>query len=352
MDAPNHPVAGEVHLEIRADGPVDWRLADRHGRGGPGGIDLPLQGLPSGVHPVTVRAGGLLRSTAVTVELTVDHTAPALDLGRTPTSVEQGHTLPVTLTLDEPGQVTLTVLGRQRVLHEVDGTHRALVGIPIRTPAGPLALELTTEDALGNQSRSTVALVVESVDWPFTGKLPLSRKKANVPSEAVQRMRDERDPVYAENPAGAHWTGVFQLPVRGRHTSAFGTYREYPDGRRSHHDAEDIGAKPWTPVVAAGSGIVSLARMQAVHGNAVLLTHGHGVVSLYSHLAGLDVTEGQRVEAGQRLGWVGSTGRSTGPHLHWGVVVDQVPVDPMQWLETDFSPAGLSDRERPSPDPR
>lgn len=344
VESPTEPVARDVSVTVHSEAPVRWALGGREGAIGAGTSTLPLDGLPSGTHRARFTASGPVRETVVEVDVVVDHTPPVVELGDVGRTVEQGHTLPVFLRTDDAVTLSLRVLDEDRPLYpHADGV-RALVGVPIRTPAGALPLQITAEDALGNRLEQTVGIVVEPVDWPFTGKLPLSRRKARVPSEAVQKMRSERDPVYAEDLPEARWDGPMALPVRGRHTSAFGTYREYPDGRRSHHDAEDIGQKFWTPVVAAAPGEVRLAHLQVVHGNAVLIAHGQGVVSLYSHLAGLDVEVGQQVEAGDRIGWVGSTGRSTGPHLHWGVVVDEVPVDPMQWLETGFTdPGGWSD---------
>lgn len=307
----------------------------------PGEGVLDVAGLAHGVHTLVFSARTTLSRTAtVEVPVTLDHEGPAVLLGAVSRRVEQGHTLPVFLSADEPAELRLVFLDRERPLYPVEGGQRALVGVPIRTEPGPHPLVVEAVDALGNRSRWTASVEVEPVDWPFTGKLPLSKKKAEVAQPDVERMRAERDPVYAEDLPEARWDGPATLPVEGTHTSAFGTYREYPDGRRSHHDAEDIARKPGVPVLAAMPGTVRLARMQAVHGNAVLLAHGQGVVSLYSHLQALGVEEGREVARGDTLGLLGSTGRSTGPHLHWGIVVDEVPVDPMQWLTTDFHDAG------------
>ena len=122
----------------------------------------------------------------------------------------------------------------------------------------------------------------------------------------------------------------------------FGAYREYPDGSRSHHDATDIARRTGAPIVAAAAGRVRLARDQANHGNSVVVHHGQGVVTLYSHLDTMAVAEGQEVAAGQHLGTMGATGRTTGPHLHFGVVVDGVPVDPQPWWGASIGEAPRS----------
>lgn len=303
---------------------------------------FPLALLGTGAHELQVVAGGFPRAeSSQMIQVAVDVSAPRVELAERALQVEQGHTLPIVLRTDEAAMLTAEVLEKERILHPVasqtgEPRWRALVGVPIRQPAGPVELKVTARDALGNQAVYTTSIEVLAVEWPFTGKLPLSKKKATVPAPDIVKMRSERDPVYAMNTPEALWNGTMQIPTEGRSTSAFGTYREYPDGKRSHHDAEDIARRRGTPVYAAAEGVVELAHHQAVHGNAILLGHGQGVVTLYSHLDRLDVRAGQHVERGDLLGAMGSTGRSTGPHLHWGIVVDGIPVDPMQWTETPF----------------
>lgn len=338
VEPPSGPVAGELRLTAHTPAPRVRVTVD-----GQPALDAPSDGIAldtrawtDGEHVVVVSAGWPF---ARRVELRVrsDNTGPRIELDPRVRRVEQGHTLLVIARVSEPATVVVDALGRERAAFPLDPfAHRALIGVPIRTPAGPLPVEVRATDALGNVSSLSVEVDVQPVDWVISGRLPLSKKAATVDDARVAQMRAERDAVYRTSSPDALWTGPFALPLVGTHTSAFGTFREYPDGSRSHHDAEDIGRRRGTPVLAPAPGIVALAHLQEVHGNAVLLDHGQGVISLYSHLDGLDVAVGERVQTGQQLGRVGSTGRSTGPHLHWGVVVDQVPVDPMQWTDEDF----------------
>lgn len=338
---PSGPLAREVTVTVTGT-EATWSVGERtRGRLTPGEHTLDVSDLPTGPHTLTFSARTLLSRSAVeTLTIEVDHSPPVIELAAVSRQVEQGHTLGVHVRVSEEAEVQATFLERDRPLYPVDTGLRALVGVPIRTPAGPHPLVLVATDRLGNRTTSTVPVEVLPVDWPITGKLPLSKAKASVPSEAIVTMRSERDPIYAEDTPQPHFTGPMQLPLDGRHTSVFGSFREYPDGKRSHHDAEDISRKPGTPILAAADGVVRLARMQAVHGNATLIAHGQGVVSLYSHQLKHLVREGDEVVAGQEIGLLGSTGRSTGPHLHWGVVVDEVPVDPMEWLAAGFLQPG------------
>ncbi len=269
--------------------------------------------------------------------LTVDREPPLVSVQQ-PLEAPQGGTLALFLRTDEAATLTLSALGRDRAVHRVgDQTWRALIGVPIREEPGPVELALTATDAWGNRAEYLLAAQIQPVEWPETGKLPMSKRKARVEPEAHEQMREERDGVYRTATPAQQWSGPMRIPVDDPiHTSAFGSFREYPDGSRNHHDAEDLARRRGVPIFAAGAGTVALAKGQELHGNAVLIDHGQKVVSLYSHLQRIDVEAGQRVQPGDLLGTMGSTGRTTGPHLHWGVVVDEVAVDPMAWTRTGF----------------
>jgi murein DD-endopeptidase MepM/ murein hydrolase activator NlpD len=101
------------------------------------------------------------------------------------------------------------------------------------------------------------------------------------------------------------------------------------------------------PVLAPADGVVVMAEALAVRGNAVLLDHGWGLITGYWHLSRIDVQVGDRVQRGQPFALVGSTGLSTGAHLHWEVWANGVSVDGKQWLREDaFNGVGVPDRER------
>ncbi|AFM43432.1 metalloendopeptidase-like membrane protein [Desulfosporosinus acidiphilus SJ4] len=102
--------------------------------------------------------------------------------------------------------------------------------------------------------------------------------------------------------------------------------------KQSLHTGTDIMAPMGTEIHAAGSGVVIMAGWNVAYGNMVIIDHGHGISSLYGHQSKLNVTEGQSVEANQVIGYVGSTGWSTGPHLHFEVRVDGNPTDPLQFF--------------------
>ena len=121
-------------------------------------------------------------------------------------------------------------------------------------------------------------------------------------------------------------------PLHGAVKSEFGPRRSPWDGEPERHPGIDIGSPMGTPVAAPAPGTVVAADVHGGFGKHVMIDHGNGVRSLYGHLSAIDVKVGDRVEKGQVLGLVGSTGRSTGPHLHYELLVHGSPVDPRGFL--------------------
>ena len=122
-------------------------------------------------------------------------------------------------------------------------------------------------------------------------------------------------------------------PVSGRLESGVGGRRNPFSGRGyEYHEGQDIDAAYGTPVMVAASGKVTIAGWQRGYGNVVYIDHGSGLSTRYGHLSKIDVSVGQAVTRGQTIGLVGSTGRSTGPHLHYEVRINNQPVDPRQYL--------------------
>ena len=122
-------------------------------------------------------------------------------------------------------------------------------------------------------------------------------------------------------------------PVNGKLTDGFGCRRN-PFGGYSpeFHAGQDISAPEGTPVVAAADGIVTFSGWQRGYGQIVIVEHAGQVATRYAHLSRRDVTAGQQISRSSQIGLVGSTGRSTGPHLHYEVLVDGQPVDPASYF--------------------
>jgi murein DD-endopeptidase MepM/ murein hydrolase activator NlpD len=121
-------------------------------------------------------------------------------------------------------------------------------------------------------------------------------------------------------------------PVAGNIRSGFGRRRDPFTGRNEQHQGLDIGALYGTPVHTPANGRVVFAGRQAAYGNLVVIDHGSGITTRYGHLSQFDVNVGDRLAKGELLGFVGSTGRSTGPHLHYEVRMDERAVNPRNYL--------------------
>ena len=123
------------------------------------------------------------------------------------------------------------------------------------------------------------------------------------------------------------------MPVPGEMHGPFGTRRVFNGELQSQHNGADYRAQTGDPIRAAAAGVVRLAKDLFYSGNAVIVDHGAGVFTSYSHLSRIDVKPGDMVTDGQVLGLVGATGRVTGPHLHWGVSINRAMVDPALLLQ-------------------
>ena len=128
--------------------------------------------------------------------------------------------------------------------------------------------------------------------------------------------------------------GPWRLPVPGAYTltSGFGPRVSPTTGRPDFHTGQDFAVPTGTPALAVSSGVVAFAGWDGGYGNLVRVRHANGVESWYGHLSAIHVHVGDRVQTGTELGLTGSTGNSTGPHLHLEIRVDDKPTDPIPWL--------------------
>ncbi len=129
-------------------------------------------------------------------------------------------------------------------------------------------------------------------------------------------------------------------PVDGRVTASFGERIDPFNGEGAFHMGVDIGSSYGHPVIAPADGVVIGAEFMGGYGKAIILDHGHGISTRYGHLSGFAVTAGQQVHRGDTIGYVGSSGRSTGPHLHYEVRINDTPVNPYKYLRLTVAASG------------
>ncbi len=242
----------------------------------------------------------------------------------------------------------------------VESPGRALVAATGQAAGEPLHFEPTVDGALvafaaapldaGDKTSVNVAVVhadgrvdTLAVDVPVAAgsyaleRLTVAPRFGAPPDSATQARIDRERARAAAVSAAAHetprlWREVVP-PRDSRITSGFGSGREFNGRVQSRHTGTDFQGNIGAPVHAAARGIVAWADTLLLAGRAVYVDHGAGLVTAYFHLSETGVAEGDTVQAGQRIGAVGATGRVTGPHLHWVVRYGRISVDPMRFLD-------------------
>ena len=205
----------------------------------------------------------------------------------------------------------------------------AVVGIPLSAPLG--GREITVRDSQGRRDLAFDVGEKQYVSQSLTvapGQVNLS--KENLARVSAERIRIDRALSGFSDPPPA--TLRWPQPVPGPRSSSFGSRRVFNGEARNPHSGMDIAAPTGTPVRLPLAGTVVDTGRYFFNGNTVFVDHGGGVITMYCHLSAIDVSPGQHLEAGTRIGAVGMTGRATGPHLHWGLALNRVWVDPALFL--------------------
>ena len=236
---------------------------------------------------------------------------------------------PVVTLRDGAQDVPVLVLGDTR-------NWTALVGIALATVPGPA--QVTVQWATGTQ---VLPFTVRPKQYTVQ-KLKVAPGQVNLSNDDTARADRERAHIarviatYSEALPRTTDGGALRMrtPVAGRRSSSFGLRRVFNGEARSPHSGMDIAAALGTPVLAPLPGRVIDTGNYFFSGNAVWLDHGSGLISLMGHLSAIDTKPGDWVHTGDRLGAVGATGRATGPHLHWGVMLNRCMVDPALFLTT------------------
>jgi murein DD-endopeptidase MepM/ murein hydrolase activator NlpD len=229
--------------------------------------------------------------------------------------------------------VSVTFDGKpQRIIQGADDV-RSIVPIPLSTAPGSYPLVVSVTDEFGITHTDTRSIAV----GPLSQKVALIHLPPKVLAtdtpEAWAQEQQALDAAFAQGAPKPEWQAPFEIPVKGVESAGFGSARRYvPGGPVSYHTGIDLAVPEGTPIHAANDGTVVMARKLPISGNIVAIDHGDGVFSLYFHQSKILVHDGEQVKRGQVIGLVGSTGLSTGPHLHWQMDVDGVPTNPLAWV--------------------
>jgi murein DD-endopeptidase MepM/ murein hydrolase activator NlpD len=215
----------------------------------------------------------------------------------------------------------------------------ALAGVDVEGAVGPSTLRISVRLNGGGVRDLSRSVEIHAAHYR-TSSLTVAPEFVAPGPEALKEIEAEvqlKARVFATSAPEPLWTGRFRAPVAAAPTDSFGTRRTFNGKLASIHKGMDFRAPVGTPVHAANSGLVVLARQLYYEGNCVAIDHGLGLYTISMHLSRIDVREGQRVAKGERLGVSGATGRVTGPHLHWAVQWEGAYLDPAKLLRLDLS---------------
>ncbi|KTD48860.1 peptidase, M23/M37 family [Legionella rubrilucens] len=204
-----------------------------------------------------------------------------------------------------------------------------IVGIPLDTTRAVENLTIT------HPVRSTIPFQV-SQKFYATQQLKITDPRKVDPYEEdrarITKEAQEMAALFTGFTAANPFSQGFKAPVHGPVSSLFGLKRVYNKSPQAPHSGLDIAAPENTPITASAKGQVVAVKDYFFTGNTVIVDHGMGVYSLYAHLKAIAVKEGQWLNQGDSIGTVGKTGRATGPHLHWSMIVNQTLVDPLLFV--------------------
>ncbi len=229
--------------------------------------------------------------------------------------------------------VSVAFDGKPAHVLDTGGGAEAIVPVALSTAPGAYPLSVTVTDEFGFTHGTTTDVQVT----PLVGSVETIHLDPQVAAtdtpEAWAIEQKALGAAFAESVATPQWKQPFEIPIAGVTSAGFGSARRYqPGGPVSYHTGLDLAVPEGTPIHAANDGTVLLARELPISGNVVAIDHGDHVVSLYFHQSKILVQAGQKVTRGEVIGLAGTTGLSTGPHLHWEMRVDGVPTNPLAWV--------------------
>lgn len=210
------------------------------------------------------------------------------------------------------------------------GDWTAVVGIPLDAGAG-------IQQLIVRNGKGTAVYDFDIADKQYAIQRITIRDKRKVNPTQLDMKRINRETALIQK-AKATWSDrdevplSLDLPVTGPYSSPFGLRRFFNGQPRKPHSGLDIVVPEGTPIRAPAAGKIINTGNYFFNGNSVFIDHGQGLVTMYCHMQRIDVKQGQRVARGEIIGRVGKTGRATGAHLHWSVILNKTVVDPVLFL--------------------
>ncbi|MCM0606908.1 MAG: M23 family metallopeptidase [Xanthomonadaceae bacterium] len=215
-----------------------------------------------------------------------------------------------------------------------EATYESVFAVAFDTPPGEKNFEILWKENDAERTFS-IPFVLKSGKYPFE-KLSVDPSKVTPPKSALPRIareQEEINKVYKSSEANRIWKDPLVLPMRSEITSSYGTRRVYNGAMKSYHAGTDFRAPVGTPIFAPTQGKVALAKDLYFSGGTILLDHGNGFFTQYFHMSKFSVKVGDIVKPGDMLGLSGASGRVSGPHLHWGVLIHRIKVNALDAME-------------------
>ncbi len=245
-----------------------------------------------------------------------------------------GQAIAFRASLSQPITVTANLGGSDFILPQTSDTAAGIIGTGAFFQPGVYDFEISIE---GHPNWIQPTLF-QPGEWSYE-QITLTGSAAEIDQESIRQEWERLSSIWSQVTPEFMWKDSFRLPIDDflEFSSPYGAHRSYNGGPyRSFHEGVDFSAYGGTPVLAPASGNVVLAEFLYVRGGAVLIDHGYGVYSGLYHLSEVLVQPGDMVEEGHLIGRVGTTGLSTGNHLHWDLLIGGTQVDGRTWLDNDL----------------
>lgn len=237
--------------------------------------------------------------------------------------VENGKTIILSTKAQNPKPIKINQKTYSWIPHPTDKSQKIVIlSIPYRTPVSTIPLENGTsiQVVAGNYTKEQIQANPNKV------------KPNPKNQERIKQEREEANKIYSNYSQARLWDSVFDYPMQSVITSPFGSARVFNNELKSYHSGTDFRAKIGTEIYASNRGKVVIAKNRFLAGGSVVLDHGEGIFSMYYHCSELKVEVGQIVEKGDLIALSGATGRVSGPHLHFGILVRGAQVDPLDFI--------------------
>lgn len=237
----------------------------------------------------------------------------------------------IILTLPSPSGIIITPEQNISVLAHPSNRNLGFAILPIDYYA-PLGEANVTWSSPGKTL--PIPLTIQSASYP-TETLSVDPTKVTPPPEAeeqIARERAEAKAIYTHFTPIRYWDKPFIRPLDSNITSEYGSARTYNGTLKNYHGGVDLRARTPIPIQASNDGIIVLAQERYYSGGTIIIDHGEGLYSCYFHLSQFDVNVGDYVHRGDTIALTGASGRITGPHLHFGMMVHGIQADPLDLL--------------------